>query len=72
MKNIYPKTVSYKVKAKRGGKTLDDERIIDLYWQRNEQAITETDKKYGALCSSMRLSARKQSPALPMPLILRL
>lgn len=32
---------------------MDDERIIDLYWQRNEQAITETDKKYGALCSSI-------------------
>ena len=32
---------------------MDDERIIDLYWQRNEQAIKETDKKYGALCSSI-------------------
>ncbi|MBQ9784079.1 MAG: sigma-70 family RNA polymerase sigma factor [Clostridia bacterium] len=27
--------------------TLPDEAIIDLYWSRNESAITETDKKYG-------------------------
>lgn len=32
---------------------MEDERIINLYWRRDEQAITETDKKYGALCSSI-------------------
>ena len=26
---------------------LDDEEIIELYWKREEQAIQETDKKYG-------------------------
>lgn len=26
-----------------------DERIIELFWQRDEQAIQETDKKYGRL-----------------------
>ena len=26
---------------------LDDERIVALYWQREEKAITETDRKYG-------------------------
>ncbi len=26
---------------------LSDEQIISLYWERNEQAITETDRKYG-------------------------
>ena len=26
---------------------LSDEQIIDLYWNRNEKAIDETDKKYG-------------------------
>jgi len=26
---------------------LSDEQIIELYWQRNEQGISETDKKYG-------------------------
>ncbi len=29
---------------------MDDQKIIDLYWIRSEQAITETDIKYGALC----------------------
>ena len=24
-----------------------DEEIIDMYWQRNEAAVVETDKKYG-------------------------
>lgn len=28
---------------------MTDERIIELYWQRNEAAIHETDKKYGRL-----------------------
>jgi len=26
---------------------LEDQKIIDLYWQREEKAITETDRKYG-------------------------
>ena len=26
---------------------IADEQIIELYWQRNENAIQETDKKYG-------------------------
>jgi len=29
---------------------MDDISIIDLYWNRDEQAILETDKKYGKLC----------------------
>ena len=29
---------------------MDDEKIIDLYWARSEQAIYETDQKYGAMC----------------------
>ena len=29
------------------GRLLSDEKIIDLYWERNERAISETDKKYG-------------------------
>ena len=29
---------------------MDDSRIVDLYWQRSEQAIAETQKKYGAYC----------------------
>lgn len=26
--------------------------IVELYWQRREQAITESDKKYGKYCRS--------------------
>jgi len=29
---------------------LEDLRIIDLYWTRSEDAIFETDKKYGKYC----------------------
>lgn len=31
------------------GLLLGDEEIIDLYWKRNEEAIRETDRKYGKL-----------------------
>lgn len=29
---------------------MNDREIVDLYWQRSEQAIAETDKKYGSYC----------------------
>lgn len=29
---------------------MEDNQIIDLYWQREERAIRETDHKYGAYC----------------------
>lgn len=29
---------------------MDDTRIIELFWQRSEQAITEVDRKYGKVC----------------------
>lgn len=29
---------------------MDDNQIIDLYWKRSEQAIQETDTKYGGYC----------------------
>ncbi len=32
---------------------MDDQAIIDLYWARAEQAIAETEKKYGAYCQSI-------------------
>lgn len=34
---------------------MDDLAIIALYHRRDEQAIAETDKKYGALCRSIAL-----------------
>ena len=32
---------------------MDDLTIIELYFDRSEQAIDETDKKYGKLCRSL-------------------
>lgn len=32
---------------------MEDQKIIDLYWQRSEQAILETDTKYGGYCYSI-------------------
>ncbi|MBP3922436.1 MAG: sigma-70 family RNA polymerase sigma factor [Ruminiclostridium sp.] len=29
---------------------MDDNAIIELFWQRSDNAIEETDKKYGAYC----------------------
>ena len=31
---------------KRDKEIMSDEQIVELYWQRNEQAIKETDIKY--------------------------
>lgn len=32
---------------------MEDSRIIDLYWQRSEAAIGETEKKYARYCHSI-------------------
>ena len=32
---------------------MDDWQIIDLYWARSEQAISETESKYGRYCYSI-------------------
>ncbi len=32
---------------------MEDNQIVDLYWERNESAIDETDKKYGKYCKSI-------------------
>lgn len=32
---------------------IDDIKIIELYFERNEQAIKETDIKYGKFCRNM-------------------
>ena len=29
---------------------MDDSKIIELFWNRSEEAISETDKKYGKYC----------------------
>ena len=32
---------------------MDDSRIIDLYWARSQQAISESEIKYGAYCRTV-------------------
>lgn len=29
---------------------MEDSKIIDLYWERNEKAISATGQKYGSYC----------------------
>jgi RNA polymerase sigma-70 factor (ECF subfamily) len=35
---------------------MDDRKIVDLYWARNEDAIVESDKKYGRVLNSLSYS----------------
>ena len=37
----------------KGGKSMEDREIINLYWQRNANAINETALKYGSYCKSI-------------------
>ena len=32
---------------------MDDLQIIDLYWARDEQALAETERKYGSYCKAV-------------------
>ena len=36
-----------------GGRTMEDNQIIELYWQRDEGAISESSRKYGSYCQSI-------------------
>ena len=42
--------------TKEGGKNVDDKQIIELYFERNEQAIKETEKKYGRFCHCIAMN----------------
>ncbi len=35
---------------------MDDNKIIDLYWARSQQAIVESQNKYGAYCRAIALN----------------
>ena len=41
---------------------MNDEQIITLYFARNEQAITETERKYGGLCQSIAMNILASTP----------
>lgn len=40
---------------------MDDNLIIDLYWQRDQRAISETGAKYGAYCHSIAYGVLQDS-----------
>lgn len=35
---------------------MEDREIVDLYWQRSNQAISETDRKYGGYCHTIAMN----------------
>lgn len=35
---------------------MEDRQIVELFWSRSEAAITETDRKYGALCRQVAMN----------------
>lgn len=35
---------------------MEDSQIIDLYWRRDENAIVQTDKKYGVFCHKLAMN----------------
>lgn len=41
---------------------MEDSAIIGLYWQRSEQAIAETDSKYGAFCHRIAMNILRSFP----------
>ena len=45
-----------KPETRKGSHTMDDGKIVDLYWARNEKAITESQRKYGRMLSSLSYS----------------
>ena len=45
-----------RVEKWRGGTALEDARIVELYWERDEAAIAESSAKYGGHCYQIGLS----------------
>ena len=45
-----------KPETRKGSQTVDDGKIVDLYWARDEKAITESQRKYGRMLSSLSYS----------------
>ncbi len=41
---------------------MNDETIMDLFWERDETAIKETDRKYGRYCLSVSMSILHSEP----------
>lgn len=45
----------------KGGKQMKDSKIIDLYWNRSESAISHTAEKYGSYCKSISINILRNS-----------
>ena len=41
---------------------MEDSAIVDLYWQRSEQAIPETEHKYGGYCHTVAMRIVNSMP----------
>jgi RNA polymerase sigma factor (sigma-70 family) len=52
-KNLPALTPGAAVVRKNGRKRMEDSQIIDLYFDRDETAISETDLKYGHYCGTI-------------------
>ena len=42
--------------------SMDDSRIVDLYWERDERAIAESDRKYGRMLTKLSYSLLGSQP----------
>ena len=40
---------------------IDDEKIIEMFFERSEQGIRELDIKYGKVCHNLSYSYRRES-----------
>ena len=43
-------------------RSMDDSRIVDLYWERDEHAIAESDRKYGRMLTKLSYSLLNSHP----------
>lgn len=41
------------MRQQKGSDVMDDEKIVELYWQRSEAAIAETARKFGSYCRAI-------------------
>jgi len=60
-KHFFVVYISEASKQQGGGKNLDDNMILDLYWARSESAIRETAQKYGGYCTKIAMNILQNS-----------
>lgn len=50
---MFPVCIGERPFSRKKGDTMEQNEIIELYWNRSERAIRETAKKYGRFCHSI-------------------